>query len=180
MRNFKLFIPLIIFVVLAIFLLKGLERDPTELPSALVGESVPSFELPHLLEPGQEVSEEIFQGHVSLLNVWGTWCPSCRTEHPFLVKLADEGVRIIGMDYKDDDALARRWLEDLGNPYAITFADATGSFGIDLGVYGAPETYIIDRKGIIRAKRVGVVDARIWQGEFGDTYRRLLAQEAVQ
>jgi len=176
MKNIKLFIPFFIFVGLALFLLKGLERDPNALPSALIGQPVPDFSLPDLHNGNARVSQDIFKGHVSLLNVWATWCPSCRVEHSFLVKLAEEeGVRIIGMDYKDEDDAARRWLDKLGDPYAVTFTDQQGKLGLDLGVFGAPETYLIDQKGIIRAKHVGVVDEAVWQ-ELGAIYRQLLAQ----
>jgi cytochrome c biogenesis protein CcmG/thiol:disulfide interchange protein DsbE len=175
MKNLKLFIPLFIFIGLAVLLLKGLDRDPNALPSALIGEPVPAFRLPNLLT-GEQVSEDVFQGHVTLLNVWATWCPSCRMEHPFLLRLArEQGVRIVGMDYKDEDADATAWLDKLGNPYELVFADANGHLGVDLGVYGAPETYLIDHKGIIRAKRVGVVDERVW-AELGATYRQLVSE----
>ncbi|MCK9503311.1 MAG: DsbE family thiol:disulfide interchange protein [Porticoccaceae bacterium] len=180
MKNIKLFIPFAIFVGLALFLLKGLDRDPNALPSALIGEPVPAFSLPDLHVPGALVSEDIFKGHVSLLNVWATWCPSCRVEHPFLVALAEnEAVRIIGMDYKDEDEPARRWLQTLGNPYAVTFTDQEGKLGLDLGVFGAPETYLIDSQGVIRAKHVGVVDERVWQ-KLGSLYRQLLAETPVE
>lgn len=175
MKNFKFFIPLLVFLVLALVLLKGLERNPADLPSALIGQQVPPFSLPDLNNPEQQVDQTVFEGQVSLLNVWATWCPSCRVEHPFLVKLAKEGVRIVGMDYKDEDDLARRWLEQLGNPYAVTFTDKEGSLGVDLGVFGAPETYLVDHRGIIRAKHVGVVDERVWEA-LGKTYRELVAE----
>ena len=173
MKNLKLFIPFGIFVVLALLLFKGLENDPNEMPSALIDRPMPAFSLPNLHEPTKSVDESLFQGHVSLLNVWATWCPSCRSEHPFLVQLAADGVRIIGMDYKDRDDLALQWLEKLGNPYAITVADAAGKLGVDLGVYGAPETYLIDDKGIIRAKHVGVLDEKVWS-ELGGQYKALV------
>lgn len=175
MKNLKLFIPFAVFVVLAVVLLRGLERDPSHLPSALIDQPVPAFSLPNLLEPGERVSEEVFQGHVSLLNVWATWCPSCRVEHGFLNRLSEQGVRIIGMDYKDEDAAARRWLEELGNPYAVTFADRDGTLGVDLGVFGAPETYLVDSEGVIRAKHVGVMNDKVW-AEMGEQYRALLEE----
>lgn len=173
MKNLKLFIPFLIFVVLALFLLKGLEKDPSAMPSALIDHPVPAFTLPNLNDSGDTVDESIFQGHVSLLNVWATWCPSCRAEHPFLVKLANQGVRIVGMDYKDQDQMALEWLEKLGNPYAVTFTDGAGKLGLDLGVFGAPETYLVDHLGIIRAKHVGVINQAVWQ-ELGEKYRALV------
>ena len=173
MKNLKLFIPFLIFVVLAVFLLKGLERDPNAMPSALIDRPMPAFNLPNLLDPDATVDDGIFRGHVTLLNVWATWCPSCRVEHPFLVKLADEGVRIVGMDYKDQDQPAREWLDKLGNPYAVTFTDQEGTLGVDLGVFGAPETYLVDHEGVIRAKHVGVVNERVWK-ELGMQYRALV------
>lgn len=174
MKNLKLFIPLIVFVVLAAFLLKGLDRDPNALPSALIDDPVPEFSLPDLHNPDVIHTVELFKGRPSLLNVWATWCPSCRVEHPFLVKLAEEqGVRIIGMDYKDEAPAARRWLETLGNPYEVTFTDADGHLGVDLGVFGAPETYVIDHKGVIRAKHVGVINEQVWQ-ELGPLYQQLV------
>ena len=139
MKNIKLFIPFFIFILLAFFLLKGLEKDPNAMPSALIDRPVPAFSLPNLNDSAQVVDESIFVGHVSLLNVWATWCPSCRHEHPFLLTLAEQGVRIIGMDYKDKDEPAREWLDKLGNPYQVTFTDAVGKLGVDLGVFGAPE-----------------------------------------
>jgi len=175
MKNLKLFIPFFIFVVLSVLLLKGLGRDPSALPSALINRPMPAFSLPDLHEPDERVTEEIFKGHVSLLNVWATWCPSCRVEHPFFMELAQEGVRIIGLDYKDQDPLALEWLDKLGNPYAEVFVDRDGALGIDLGVFGAPETYLIDHTGTIRAKHVGVVDEAVWR-ELGALYRQLVQE----
>ena len=176
MKNLKLFIPLIVFAVLALFLLKGLDRDPNALPSALIDDPVPEFSLPDLYDPERIHTAELFKGKPSLLNVWATWCPSCRVEHPYLIRLAkEEGVRIIGMDYKDERAAALRWLEKLGNPYDVNFADADGHLGVNLGVFGAPETYVIDHKGVIRAKHVGVVNERVWQ-ELGPLYRQLVEE----
>lgn len=176
MRNFKLFIPFIIFLVLAVVLFRGLGRDPTALPSALIGESVPAFSLPDLLNEKELITENIFVGAPTVLNVWATWCPSCRVEHPFLLELAAQGVRIVGLDYKDDDESALRWLKDLGNPYRVTIADHRGTLGLNLGVYGAPETYIVDAQGIIRAKHVGVIDPDVWR-ELGAVYDSLVGGE---
>lgn len=163
MARLKLFIPLIIFIVLAIFLLNGLERDPNAMPSALIDRPVPEFSLPVLGEPGTAVTQSVFQGQPALLNVWATWCISCRVEHPYLNHLAEQGIRIIGLNYKDDVAEANKWLSEKGDPFALSVVDASGRLGLDLGVFGAPETYVIDSTGTIRYKHVGVVDDRVWQ-----------------
>lgn len=158
----KLFLPLLAFAVLSIFLFRGLWLDPREMPSALVGRPVPAFSLPRLGEDG-EVSQADLAGQVGLLNVWATWCPSCRVEHPYLVQLAERGVPVYGLNYKDDDAAALRWLEQLGDPYRFNIADREGTLGLDLGVYGAPETYLVDATGVIRYRHVGVVDDNVWR-----------------
>jgi cytochrome c biogenesis protein CcmG/thiol:disulfide interchange protein DsbE len=158
----KLFIPLAIFVVLAGFLLRGLQLDPQALPSALIDRPLPAFELPEL-RTGEMLTVESVTGEVALLNVWATWCASCRVEHPFLTSLADAGMPIYGINYKDSDAKALGWLQQLGDPYRLNIVDAEGSLGLDLGVYGAPETYVLDANGIIRYRHVGVVDARVWK-----------------
>ena len=161
MKRLKLFIPLGLFLVLGAFLLRGLSLDPQALPSALIDRPMPEFELPALGEEGT-VSRETVTGEVSLFNVWATWCVSCRVEHPFLTRLAAQGVPIYGINYKDEDGEALKWLEELGNPYRINIVDADGSLGLDLGVYGAPETYVVDAEGVIRYRHVGVVDERVW------------------
>ena len=168
----KLFIPLILFAVLALFLFRGLELDPKELPSALIDRPLPSFELP-ALGGDRILRREDVIGEVALFNVWATWCVSCRVEHPYLHMLADQGVPIIGLNYKDDDTDALRWLEELGNPYRVNIVDAQGTLGLDLGVYGAPETYLVDAGGVIRYRHVGVVDERVWQDILKPLYREL-------
>ncbi|HHJ1518884.1 TPA: thiol:disulfide interchange protein DsbE, partial [Pseudomonas aeruginosa] len=109
-----------------------------------------------------------------LVNVWGTWCPSCRVEHPELTRLAEQGVVIYGINYKDDNAAAIKWLNELHNPYLLSISDADGTLGLDLGVYGAPETYLIDKQGIIRHKIVGVVDQKVWREQLAPLYQQLL------
>lgn len=160
--RFKLFIPLILFGVMALFLFRGLALDPKELPSALIDRPVPEFKLPSLGED-RMLSPADITGQAALLNVWATWCPSCRVEHPYLQQLADQGVPIFGVNYKDEDAAAQRWLDQLGDPYRANIVDRQGSLGLDLGVYGAPETYLIDAAGVIRYRHVGVVDERVWR-----------------
>ncbi len=174
MKNLKLFIPLGIFLLLGLFLLWGLDNDPAELPSVLIHRPVPEFTLPDLQQPERTLDESLFQGQVSLLNVWGTWCPPCRIEHPFLVELAQRGVPIIGMNYKDLPDAAREWLADKGDPYQATFEDREGRYGINLGVFGAPETYLVDHRGTIHYKHVGIVDEEVWQ-RIKPLYEKLVA-----
>ena len=163
MARLKLFLPLIVFIVLALFLFNGLERDPNAMPSALIDRPIPDFSLAVLNDENKQVDQAIFQGKPALLNVWATWCVSCRVEHPYLNKLSEKGIRIIGLNYKDDIVAARQWLEAKGDPYALSIVDDTGRMGLDLGVFGAPETYVVDSTGTIRYKHVGVVDDRVWK-----------------
>lgn len=162
MSRLKLFIPLIIFAVLAVFFWRGLSLDPTDMPSALIDKPMPAFSLPTLEDANQIITQDDLKGEVALVNVWATWCIACRVEHPYLVELANQGVRVIGINYKDDVAEAQRWLKNLHNPYVYSIIDADGRLGIDLGVFGAPETYVVDRQGVIRHKHVGVVDDKVW------------------
>jgi len=171
----KLFVPLIIFLVLAVVLYFGLGRDPRELPSALVDRPLPSFSLPSLRE-GAAVDESALRGKVRLLNVWGTWCVACRDEHPFLIELADRGIPIVGLNYKDDPRAARAWLQRLGDPYELVVVDADGRYGLELGVYGAPETYVVDADGVIRYRHVGVVDPAVWREHIEPVYRNWTAR----
>lgn len=167
----KLFVPLMAFAVLSIFLFRGLWLDPREMPSALVGRPVPAFSLPRLGEEGL-ASEADLAGQAGLLNVWATWCPSCRVEHPYLVQLADRGIPVYGLNYKDEDAAALQWLEQLGDPYRFSIADREGTLGLDLGVYGAPETYLVDAAGVVRYRHVGVVDENVWRTILEPLYRQ--------
>ena len=162
MHRNKRFLPLAAFAALLVLLFKGLSLDPTDLPSALIDAPVPAFELPQLATGGM-ISEAIFLGEPALLNVWATWCYSCRIEHPYLIELAAAGVRIIGLNYKDEPDSARRWLMDLGDPYHLNISDTDGSLGLDLGVYGAPETFVISADGHVMYRHVGVVDEAVWR-----------------
>lgn len=151
-------IPLVVFAVIAAFLYSGLGRDPTEVPSPLIGKVAPEFTLPTLADPQQQFSTEQMKGKVWLLNIWATWCAACRVEHPLLVQLGRSGrVEIVGLNYKDDNASAQRWLVELGDPYITTAVDADGRVGIDWGFYGAPETFVIDKAGVVRYKHIGPV-----------------------
>ena len=154
----KFLIPLLLFVVLVGFLAVGLNRDPHEVPSPLIGKQAPAFELPQLADSQKTFSPESMRGKVWILNVWASWCVACREEHPVLVELGKLQVApIIGLDYKDkrDDAMAM--LARQGNPYALSAFDANGRVGIDYGVYGVPETYVIDQAGVIRFKHIGPI-----------------------
>ncbi|MFT5083807.1 MAG: cytochrome c biogenesis protein CcmG/thiol:disulfide interchange protein DsbE [Lentisphaeria bacterium] len=162
MTRIKLFIPLAIFMVMAIFLFRGLYLDPNEMPSALVDKPLPEFSLPELLT-GETIDRQTLIGKPFLLNVWATWCPTCIQEHPYLVELSQNGVVIVGLNYKDEDDKAKQWLKRLGNPYAYNVVDAEGRMGLDLGVYGAPETFVVDSNGVIRYRHVGVVNDGVWK-----------------
>jgi cytochrome c biogenesis protein CcmG/thiol:disulfide interchange protein DsbE len=168
----KLFVPLGLFVLLAVLLFRGLSLDPQALPSALIDRSLPAFSLP-TLGGDQVLSADDLTGQPALLNVWATWCIACRVEHPYLQRLADTGVVIYGVNYKDDDEAALAWLGELGDPYRASIVDATGSLGLDLGVYGAPETYFVDADGVIRYRHVGIIDERVWTGRLKAVYDAL-------
>ncbi len=164
MKRALLFLPLLVAAVIGVVLFWGLGNDPTKLESARIDDPVPAFSLPSLQDPSKLFSEEEFKGKVALLNVWATWCPSCRVEHPYLLKIAKEyGVPVIGLNYKDDRQAAKQWLIKLDDPYLFNIFDEKGRLGLDLGVYGAPETYIVDSEGIVRYRHVGVVDDRVWK-----------------
>jgi cytochrome c biogenesis protein CcmG/thiol:disulfide interchange protein DsbE len=152
----RFLLPLGIFIALVALLGIGLTLDPREVPSPLIGKAAPHFELPQLHEETKTFSEKDMLGKVWVLNVWASWCVSCREEHPVLLDLARSGaIPVYGLDYKDkrEDGLA--WLKSQGDPYQLSIFDSDGRVGIDYGVYGVPETYLIDRKGIIRYKRIG-------------------------
>tara|TARA_B110000046_G_scaffold180035_1_gene210130 strand:+ start:2407 stop:2943 length:537 start_codon:yes stop_codon:yes gene_type:complete len=177
MNRIALFVPLVIFVGLSLVLLLGLDKDPTELPSALVGEPFPAFNLTALSDEQSRLTEQDVKGDVMLVNVWATWCFACRIEHPMLNNLSAQGVKVVGLNYKDQRASALDWLAERGDPYRFNIFDTQGSLGIDLGVYGAPETYLVDADGIIRHRRVGVVDERVWNAEFRELYDQLTGGE---
>ena len=154
----KFLIPLLLFVVLVGFLAVGLNRDPHEVPSPLIGKQAPAFELPQLADPQKTFSPESMKGKVWILNVWASWCVACREEHPVLVELGKLQIApIIGLDYKDKRDDAMTMLARQGNPYVLSAFDANGRVGIDYGVYGVPETYVIDQAGVIRFKHIGPI-----------------------
>lgn len=155
-------LPLLIFIGLAVLLWSGLGRDTEELPSALAGKPVPAMTLPSLLRQGETVDESVFQGRWSLLNVWATWCPTCYVEHPYLIELARAGVPIVGLNSRDEDQAALDYLADLGNPYVDVAVDKNGDYGLELGVYGAPETFVINPQGEVVLRHAGDLSPRVW------------------
>jgi len=158
--------PLVAFLVLVGFLYVGLGLNPHEVPSPLIGKPAPAFTLPQLKEPGKQFSAEEMKGKVWLLNVWSSWCVSCREEHPLLVELAQQNiVPIYGLDYKDKPEDGLGWLDRGGNPYILSASDREGRVGIDYGVYGVPETYVIDKQGVIRYKEIGPVTQQSLQNK---------------
>ena len=163
MKKLFLFAPLALFIGLGFFLWKGLYLDPRELPSALLNKPMPEFELTSVTDPSRTLTVADFKGDIALVNVWATWCPTCKEEHAYLNQLASQGVTIYGINYKDDLTKANDWLRRYLDPYKEVVFDPQGRLGLDLGVYGAPETYVIDQQGVIRYRHVGAVDATVWQ-----------------
>ncbi|NRA15645.1 MAG: DsbE family thiol:disulfide interchange protein [Oceanospirillaceae bacterium] len=164
MRRFLLFIPFGICILLGVLFVKGLSLDPTELPSARLGKAFPSFNLPSVADANEQLSEQSLKGQVRLVNVWATWCPTCKREHSYLNKLANnEGVQIVGINYKDERNKAVQWLKRYQDPYIFNIYDEKGGLGLDLGVYGAPETYVVDAQGVIQYRHVGEVNERVWK-----------------
>ena len=158
--NRKLLIPLALFVALMGFLLVGLGLNPREVPSPLVGKPAPDFKLARLHQPERLLGTADLKGQVWLLNVWASWCVSCRVEHPLLVELSKAKlVPLVGLNYKDKPDEGIAWLKQHGNPYDVSVVDRDGSVGIDWGVYGVPETFVVDKAGVIRYKHIGPVDA---------------------
>ena len=168
MNRARLFVPVTVFGVLATVLVLGFTlSDPKLLPSALVDKPFPRFDLPLLAgEPGARASQRGLLGEIRLVNVWATWCPTCLAEHGELMRIREEtGLSIVGISYKDDSRQARAWLTEYGDPYDYNIVDAHGDLGVDLGVYGAPETFLVDAGGVIRYKHVGDVNPGVWEVE---------------
>ncbi|WP_428943651.1 DsbE family thiol:disulfide interchange protein [Pantoea sp. FN060301] len=180
-----LYIPLVLFLLLAAALMWQLTRnahgeDPTLLESALIGKPVPVFRLESLEQPGKIYDRSVLvSGKPILLNVWATWCPTCRAEHHYLNTLATEGIRVVGLNYKDDRSKAIGWLNTLGNPYALSLYDGNGMLGLDLGVYGAPETFLIDGNGIIRYRHAGDMNSEVWNREVKPLWEKYSKEAGV-
>ena len=167
MQRLKLFLPLIVFAALALFFyvvqkqISAGDYDPQNMPSALIDKPLPEFALPSLLDDSIVRRADVI-GQPMLVNVWATWCPTCAAEHTYLDKLAGQGVIIVGIDYKDEPEKARRWIAEKGNPYRWSVQDREGTLGLDLGVTGAPETYVIDARGVVRMRHQGDLNERVW------------------
>ena len=160
-------IPIGVLVALIALFVVGLNRNPSYVPSPLIGKAAPEFDLPRLDDPTARLRRSDLLGDVSLVNVWATWCVGCREEHPFLVELARRAeVRIFGLNWKDDTRLATDWLARLGNPYTATAVDQDGRVAIDWGVYGAPETFLLDGAGIVLYKHIAPLTPDVWEQEF--------------
>lgn len=177
MKRVTLFlIPLALFFVLVAFLLRGLWLNPREVPSPLIGKPAPLFTLPNVLDKAPFSSKDLL-GQVWIMNVWASWCAPCRIEHPLFNDLAAQGlVPIVGLNYKDAPEAARRWLAELGDPYLASVIDSDGRAGIEFGVYGVPETFVIDRHGVIRLKHIGPVTPEAMRDRIIPLVRELQAK----
>jgi cytochrome c biogenesis protein CcmG/thiol:disulfide interchange protein DsbE len=155
--------PLFIFIIIAVFLWKGLYLNPQEIPSVLIGRAFPSFKSSTVEDPSHHVTEKILLGKVSIVNIFATWCRNCLSEHVVWMKLVQQHqLHFIGINYHDDLKTAQQWLHHYGDPYRFTIFDPKGKLGMDLGVYGIPETFILDKKGIIRYRHIGPIDEQLW------------------
>lgn len=172
MGRLKLFIPLAVFAVVVAFFYSTIDRisdgeySPQDLPSALVNKPVPRFDLPSVENLDERVTDQHLLGSIALINVWATWCPSCHVEHGYLNYLKQQGVVIFGINYKDDRTAAIQWLTSKGDPYHRNIFDQQGRLGLDMGVTGAPETYVIDHRGFVRMRYQGPLDENVWQQKF--------------
>jgi cytochrome c biogenesis protein CcmG, thiol:disulfide interchange protein DsbE len=162
LKGLKFLLPLLLFGALAVLLAIGLGRDPKEVPSPLIGKPAPAFSLTRLDDPQVVIKRDDLLGRVWMLNVWASWCVACRQEHPLLVDFARrKTVALFGLNYKDQRADGQRWLAQFGNPYDASLVDADGKVGIDFGVYGVPETFIIDKQGVVRFKHIGPITPEV-------------------
>jgi cytochrome c biogenesis protein CcmG/thiol:disulfide interchange protein DsbE len=174
MKKRYVLLPLAAFVVLTGFLAAGLRHDPHEIPSPLINKPAPAFNLPTLAAPEQRFGPADMKGKVWMLNVWASWCVSCREEHPVLLDFSrTHEVPLVGLDYKDTPAEARQWLSQFGDPYSLVAVDADGRVGIDYGVYGVPETYVIDQRGVIVHKHIGPISPEVLETEIRPLLKKL-------
>jgi cytochrome c biogenesis protein CcmG/thiol:disulfide interchange protein DsbE len=179
MNRTAAFLPVVVFLALAAVMWRGLYLDSKELPSMLIDKPMPAFD--KVTVEDAAVDNGALPSEPFLLNVWGSYCLPCLVEHPTFMRLSESGeIPIVGVNYRDQQALARNWLEDNGDPYEFSILDESGRFGIDLGVYGAPETYLVDSRGVIRYRHVSVLDERVWREVFEPAIAELRAEEAQQ
>ncbi len=177
LQSIKVTLPLLLLAFIGLFLWKGLSINPRVVPSVLVNEKTPEFNLPTLVNPQLTLSNRIFKGHVSLLNVWATWCVVCADEYPVLMSIAKtHEVKLYGLDYKDNRKAALKWLNKYGDPFNAIGFDKSGDTAINWGVYGTPETFIIDKEGIIRYKQIGEITNQIWQDKLLPIVKKLQKQ----
>jgi cytochrome c biogenesis protein CcmG/thiol:disulfide interchange protein DsbE len=183
-------VPLVLFCGLLVFLYRGLFADPTARQSSLLEKPMPEFVLPDLMQPQTLYTQDVFKGKLTLLNVWGVWCVTCAAEIPYLMQLRQEGKHIVGLYYDQDidpdfgvktllrvQQEVREKLAQLGNPYAYNIFDVKRDLSLDLGVTGAPETYLIDQQGFIRLHHIGDVNERVWANKFAPIYEQLVSQQ---
>ena len=174
MRSLKFIVPLVVFLGLAAFLAVGLTRDPREIPSPFIGKAAPGFKLEQLADEKLAFTPDEMKGKVWLLNVWASWCVACRVEHPLLVQMArQKTVPIVGLNYKDKRDEGLQWLRKHGDPYSLSAYDVDGKVGIDYGVYGVPETFVIDKQGVIRYKQIGPITPEALEKKIMPLVRKL-------
>jgi cytochrome c biogenesis protein CcmG, thiol:disulfide interchange protein DsbE len=174
MNYFRYVLPFIIFLSIVMLLWRGLSLHPNQIPSPLLNKPTPHYSLPNLLDTKHPTTQKDFLGKVTLVNVWASWCPACAEEHDYLVQLAQEQhIRFYGINYKDNPVDALKILKSAGNPYRIVAVDQSGNAAIDWGVYGAPETFIVDKNGIIRYKHIGPITPEIWENKLKSLVNQL-------
>jgi len=176
------FLPLILVLALGGVLYRGLSLNPQDMPSALVGQTMPDFSLSILSDSNKVVTKADLVGDIVLLNVWATWCPTCKYEHPYLLEIATDPklkaqVSLYGVNYKDEREPAKQWLEHYKDPYQFSIFDDEGLLGVKLGVFGAPETFVIDHHGVIRKRFAGALDVRVWRKEFEPLIKQLITEK---
>jgi cytochrome c biogenesis protein CcmG/thiol:disulfide interchange protein DsbE len=173
----RFIMPLLFFTLIGLILWRGLNLHPAEIPSPFINKPTPRFELPLLFDQQHITTNNAFMGHVTLLNVWATWCVTCADEHQFLLTLThDKNLSLFGLNYKDDPVAAKKWLTEKGNPYQLIAVDTAGAAAIDWGVYGTPETFLIDKRGIVRYKRVGPLSKEVWEENIAPLVLKLQAE----
>lgn len=190
MKKLTLYLlPITLFLLLAIFLFQGLFSDPRQRDSSVLNKALPPMNLPDLMQPDKMLSQQVFEDQVTLLNVWGVWCVTCAVELPYLTQLSDSGVRIVGLYYDQDtdpdfgiksiptiQQEVTTKLARLGNPYEFNIFDVKRDYSLDLGVTGAPETFLIDKQGVVRMHHIGDINSRVWKNKIEPLYTQLVAQ----